>query len=121
MRNLIIITSALILPACVPQKYSDCPNTRKGWQRPTDGRLGLTVISQVRIKADGTFLWNDQPVTRSELNEYLSMMRKMNPTPLTILSADSDASCSLVEEVRNEMDDRIGCEDGRCGEGEGWQ
>ena len=118
-----VMTAAVLcfaLSGCTEGIYRNCPNERTGWQRPSDGRLGLTVTNVVRVRTEGRLLWNGAEVTKEKLLEYLSLMRRMNPTPLTILTADETASCRLVEEVRNEMEQRIGCKNGRCGEGENW-
>jgi hypothetical protein len=110
-----------LLSGCKEATYRDCPNERAGWQRPSDGPLGLTITNVIRVQSNAQLLWNDKAVTEKQLVQYLSFMRRMNPTPLTILTADEQVSCQAVEKIRTEMERRIGCKDGRCGEGENWR
>jgi hypothetical protein len=44
----------------------------------------------------------------------------MDPLPTVILKPAADAACSDVKSIRAEMDAKLDCKAGRCGEGTGW-
>ena len=117
IRAIPVLSLALFLGGCVSQTYGDCPNDRVSWQAPADRHKALVVLPNViRVQLDGPVLWNDRPVTPQELSTRLLSAGKLEPTPQTVLIADENASCAAVEQVRDEIEKRIGCEDGRCAE-----
>jgi hypothetical protein len=42
------------------------------------------------------------------------------PLPIVILQPDPSAGCTEVEAIRAEMNDKLDCKAGMCGEGVGW-
>jgi len=54
---------------------------------------------EIHIKAGGTYLWNDEPVTLEDLNRRLNAEAAKKHQPVIIVSADSDADFASVSAV----------------------
>lgn len=89
------------------------------WTTPERGWHNL-VFNKLHIDRNDNRVWNGEPVSGDQLSEYLSVVPTLNPVPATVLTADPEAACSTVEEIRREMDQKLQCRETRlCGEGEG--
>jgi hypothetical protein len=98
---------------------ASCSTPLPGWQRPGSG-WHLLDRNRLRIRADGSLLWNRVVISRETLGDYLSRIRVMEPQPATILEVDSRANCAMVRSIRSQIDHVLGCaENGLCGEGIG--
>ena len=53
----------------------------------------------VTINAQGQILWNGNPVTQTQLRQYLDITQQMNPIPELHLQPDATARYELVDEV----------------------
>lgn len=124
------VASALLLSGCSSQKYAagHCPNTLAGWLKP--GVIGHQVPAYfVTLAANGevtTSLWMGyrmlpaEKIDRRTLSQLISHVPEMDPVPTVILKPAPDARCSEVKEIRAEMDAKLDCKAGKCGEGAGW-
>ena len=121
---------AVVLSGCTPQTYASgqCPNRLVGWRQP--GEIGHQVpaifITVGGEEAVTHTLWLGYRMTpvvvtdRRGLSELLSHAAVMDPRPMVILKPAPSATCALVNGVRGEMDTKLDCESGQCGEGSGW-
>jgi len=57
------------------------------------------IKNTVVVSANGEILWNGNPVTKSQLRQYLDVTQQMNPIPELHLQPDSTARYELVDEV----------------------
>lgn len=124
------VAVALLVSGCAGQKYASgqCPNTLAGWRKP--GTIGHQVPAYfVTLEANGTVttsLWlgyRMAPVEKTDrrgLGQLISHVPDMDPLPTVILKPAADAACSDVKSIRAEMDAKLDCKAGRCGEGTGW-
>jgi hypothetical protein len=128
--SVFVLISALILSGCASQTYASgqCTNTLAGWRAP--GELGHQVPAYfVGIDAKGGLsqsLWLGYRMTplevidRQALSELLIRIPARRPEPLVILKPNGSANCDEVEAIRTEMNDKLDCKAGQCGEGTGW-
>lgn len=124
------IAAAVLASSCASPNYASgrCPNTLAGWQKP--GEIGHQVPAYfVTLEANGavtTSLWlgyrmlPSQKTDRRGLSRLIGHVPEMDPLPTVILKPAPDADCDDVKAVRAEMDDKLDCKAGRCGEGTGW-
>ncbi len=119
-----------MLSGCSPHTYASgqCSNTLDGWRRP--GAIGHQVPAHfVTVGADGILRqrrWRGyrmdhvEVLDRKGLSELLDNASIMDPSPMVILNAEPSAKCDLVRAVRAEMEAKLRCKSGQCGEGAGW-
>ncbi|MCA1200231.1 hypothetical protein K9B35_19870 [Sphingomonas sp. R647] len=125
-----LFAGAFILSGCAPQEFASgsCPNTLSGWRTP--GEIGHQVPAYfVTIESNGeilTSLWNGyrmsavEKTSRQALRQLIQRIPVMLPEPIVILKPAPKASCGDVEAIRAEIDAKLDCKTGRCGEGSGW-
>jgi hypothetical protein len=53
--------------------------------------------------------WNDKIISMATLRRYLSMVSKMVPQPITVMVFAPKADCRALNDVRQLMDERLGC------------
>lgn len=118
----IISVSTILITGCSGEKQSSrCADPPVGWLRPSDGRLDLAVVNTLVVEKNGELKWNGVKIRRSELTSYFKKVRNINPSPFTILSPHPEADCAIINSIRNEMNETLGCKNGGCGEGVGWR
>lgn len=61
-----------------------------------------------------------ESLDRRELSETLTTIPTLRPEPIVILQPAGSASCEVVEAIRTEMNEKLDCANGQCGEGSGW-
>ena len=59
-------------------------------------------------------LWNGQQVSDIQISEYLSLIKQLNPQPLTILSYGVGVSPERIQRVRTRVDNALSCEPATC-------
>jgi hypothetical protein len=72
------------------------------------------------VERNNRIIWNGKQVSLEQLSAYSSMLPQMNPIPFTILQIDNGASCEVVREIRQTINDRAKCNGeygSSCGEG----
>jgi biopolymer transport protein ExbD len=57
------------------------------------------VKNKVVVTAPGAVLWNGQPVSLTQLRQYLDVTQQMDPVPELHLQPEPDARYVLVDEV----------------------
>jgi hypothetical protein len=118
VRSSAVILCALLAGCGSKDTYpAQCGVPFPGWRRPIDGYSVLAISNHVRLTRDGKILWNGKQISPQKLSDYSSILPQMNPIPFTILQIDDGANCSVVREVRQTINERAKCSDGRCGEG----
>lgn len=83
----------------------------------------------VTLEANGTVktsLWMGyrmdpvETTDRRGLGQLISRVSEMDPLPTVVLNPAPEAACSDVKAIRAEMDAKLNCKAGSCGEGTGW-
>ena len=107
---------------------TSCSNQREKWRRA--GELGHhEAVVFLKVDAAGRFLPTldtgatrhlGEPVDADRRAHYLQTLSSLNPEPLVVLQPTSDASCAVINEVRNELEENLDCASGRCGEWSDW-
>jgi hypothetical protein len=98
---------------------SSCGNSGHGWLRPGQGWHNLP-INHISIDADGSLHWNNAPVERPLLRQYLAVSARVPSPPATALRVHPSADCETVRNIRQDMEEALKCSGTHlCGEGEG--
>ena len=71
----------------------------------------------IKISSSGAIYWNEVELTGRHgpypiLEPYLAVTAEMNPAPLTYLDFDRGAPCSVIDNVRAMMRERLACGQG---------
>ena len=119
-RSGLIIVCALLGGCGSKGTYpAQCGAPLAGWRKPDDGYSVLAITNQISVKRDGKIRWNGKEISTAQLRDYSSQVPQLNPTPFTILEIENGASCALVRQVRETLNERAKCPDSGCGEGDG--
>jgi hypothetical protein len=76
--------------------------------------VGSPVKNVIRVDRSGAIAWNGQELQSQHgpfplVQNYLSVVSKMEPQPLTFLDFEVGASCSSIERVRTLMNTNLRC------------
>ena len=72
------------------------------------------IKNVVKVQRSGAIAWNGQELQSQHgpfplLQNYLGVISKMEPQPLTFLDFEAGASCSSIERVRTLMNANLRC------------
>jgi hypothetical protein len=76
--------------------------------------VGSPVKNVVKVHRSGAIAWNGAELQSRHgpfplVEDYLGVVSKMEPQPLTFLDFEAGASCSLIERVRTVMNTNLRC------------
>lgn len=130
---MILLTLAASTAACRPadgnnagaatangaQTAMACTPPRAHWMRPAPLSEGMgPPIWRISLGHQGRIHWAGRVTTLPQLSHYLGIVATMNPRPHIFLETEMGVSCTLLEQVRDEMDRRLQCRtEGSCAEG----
>jgi hypothetical protein len=126
-----LLLAMLALDGCGSPPFGSgrCPNDLAGWRKP--GAIGHQVpavfVSVDEKGAVSNKMWmgyrmypGKTAADRSHLSKLISFAAEANPRPMVILQPAASTKCADVRAIRAEMERKLACKSGQCGEGVGW-
>lgn len=98
---------------------SACSGRRTGWMGPSDGTPDHVAINWISIPRERELRWHGKRIDRARLRYYLGIVATMRPLPFTILRPGPGVDCAFLEAIRDDMEAKLPCAQGLCGEGRG--
>ncbi len=105
------------LGACQPSEIV-CRNTNWNWtHRPLKPE---PVVDVILVTRGGSLLWNNTPVSWSELVTRLDLRAQSYVKPTTLLRHEDGVDCARLASVRGQVARSLDCSSGDCAEGHEW-
>ena len=108
--SLITLAAFLTLSPTRPADLGPLPNWSLAAELP--GELSKPA-NELHLDVDRS-LWNGQEASDIQISEYLSLIKQLNPQPLTILSYGVGVSPERIQRVRTRIDNALSCEPATC-------
>ena len=112
----LVAMSLIVLAAFLTFSTSDIiesaplPNWSLGQARP---EASPKPHNEVRLDGNRLF-WNGQEASEPHIRSYLTVIKQLNPEPLTILSYGAEVPPERIERVRALIDGALNCEPATC-------
>lgn len=74
-----------------------------------DGALDAPVVNRLDVKASGRLNWNDAEIDATQLRQYLGLVSQMTPTPMLIVSFETDAKTPVRREIADAVTASFHC------------
>jgi hypothetical protein len=102
-------------------KKTDCHKPLPKWSVPADKIPHLRPTMDIYLGNDGIVRWNNVKINDDKFFELMKISYGLDPYPFVIFNYDKSIECDRLNFIRKRMEQSLGCAEGRCGEGTGWE
>ena len=108
-----LLALSLLLSACSkPGIYpKQCSALLPKWRKPAEGYGILVMPNRIRLRRDGSLMWNGERISEARLATYSHASSELNPRPFIILQIDPGTDCGRVRVIRNLVDEQAKCQE----------